>query len=68
MIGILILFAVVFIFVLAFKKDKTTTTVTKKDEDGNKITETQVTEHHSAAQTAARIVVGIILGFIVSVN
>ncbi len=65
MFGILILFAVVFIIVLAFKKDKTVTTITRKDENGKEITETIETEHHSAARTAAKIVVIIILSLII---
>ena len=60
MIGFIILFIVIFIVVLAFKKDKSVTTVTR-DENGNEIRETQVTEHHSAGQTAARIVLGLFL-------
>ena len=60
MIGFIIFFVVVFIIVLAFKKDKTVTTITRKDENGKEIVEKQVTEHHSAGQTAARIVLGIV--------
>ena len=60
MVGFIIFFIVVFIIVLAFKKDKSTTTVTREDENGNKITETSVTEHHSAGQTAARIVLALV--------
>ena len=49
MFGILYLFAVVFIIVLAFKKDKTVTTITRKDENGKEITETIETEHMKEA-------------------
>ncbi len=65
MVGFIILFIVVFIVVLAFKKDKSVTTVTKRDENGNEVRETQVTEHHSAGQTAARIVIGLFLACVV---
>ena len=60
MMGFIILFIVIFIVVLAFKNNKSTTTITKKDEDGKEITETYVTETHSAGQTAARVLLGII--------
>ncbi len=60
MLGFIIFFIVVFIIVLAFKKDRSTTTITRKDKDGNEVTETRVTEHHSAGQTAARIVLIVI--------
>ena len=56
----IIAFIVIFIIVLAFKKNTSTTTVTKKDEEGNETTETHVTETHSAGQTAARVLLGII--------
>ncbi len=65
MIGFIVFFIVVFIIVLAFKKDRSVTTVVRKDENGNEVTETQITEHHSAGQTAARIVVGIFLALVV---
>lgn len=58
--GFIIAFIVIFIIVLAFKKNTSTTTVTKKDEDGKETTETHVTETHSAGQTAARVLLGII--------
>lgn len=56
----IIAFVVIFIIVLAFKKNKTTTITTKKDENGKEVTETQVSETHSAGQTAARILLGIV--------
>ena len=58
--GFIIAFAIIFIIVLAFKGNSSTTTVTKKDEDGKEVTETHVTETHSAGQSAARILIGII--------
>ena len=58
--GFIIAFVVIFIIVLAFKKNSSTTTVIKKDEDGKETTETHVTETHSAGQTAARVLLGII--------
>ncbi len=67
MVGFIILFIVIFIVVLAFKKDKSVTTVTRRDENGNEIRETQVTEYHSAGRTAARIVLGLFLAGIVLV-
>lgn len=60
-IAILVTFGVIIVFVMAFKKNTSETTVTKKDENGNIITEHQTTVHHTAGQTAARIVVGIII-------
>ena len=56
----IIAFAVIFIIVLAFKKNTTTTTTTRRNEDGKEVTETQVSETHSAGQTAARILLGIV--------
>lgn len=64
MIAFLVIFGVIVIFVMAFKKNKSETTVTKKDEDGNIITEHYETVHHSAGQTAARFVVGILITLI----
>lgn len=61
MVVFLVIFGVILIFVMAFKKNKSETTVTKKDEDGNVITEHYETVHHSAGQTAARFVVGILV-------
>lgn len=60
MIGFIIAFVVIFIIVLAFKSNTSTTTVIKKDEEGNETKETHVTETHSAGQTAARVLLGII--------
>jgi len=65
MIGFIALFIVVFIIVLAFKKDRSVTTVVRKDENGNEVTEARITEHHSAGQTAARIAIGIFLALVV---
>lgn len=59
-IAILITFGVIIVFVMAFKQNTSETTVTKKDENGNTITEHQKTIHHTAGQTAARIVIGIL--------
>lgn len=56
----IVAFIVIFIVVLAFKKNSSTTTVIKKDEEGNETTETHITETHSAGQTAARVLLGVI--------
>ena len=52
-VAILVTFGVIVIFVMAFKKNTSETTVTRKDENGNIITEHHKTVHHSAGQTAA---------------
>lgn len=66
-IAILVSFGVIIIFVMAFKNNKSETTVSRQDEDGKTVTEHHETVHHTAGQTAARVVVGIILTFILLV-
>ncbi|MBD5410691.1 MAG: hypothetical protein HDR53_06395 [Treponema sp.] len=60
-IAILVTFGVIIVFVMAFKRNTSETTMTKKDEDGKIVTEHYETVHHSVGTTAARIVVGIIV-------
>lgn len=60
-IAIIITFAVIAIFVMAFKKNTSETTVTREDENCNIITEHHETVHHTAGQSAARVVVEILV-------
>ena len=57
----LVIFGVIYIFAKAFQKDTSETTVTREDENGNKVTETIVTHHDSAGKTAAQGTVGCLL-------
>ena len=66
-IAILITFGVIVVFVMAFKKNTSETTVTRKDENGNIITEHYETVHHTAGQSAARFVVGLLFTIILIV-
>lgn len=60
-VAILVLFGIIIVFVMAFKRNTSETTITKKDDEGNIITEHYETVHHSAGKTAAQIVVGFII-------
>lgn len=67
-IGIIIFFAFVFIIIKAFKKETSESKVIREDENGNKVTETIITEHHTAGKAAARGTLGcfaIIIGAII---
>ena len=65
MLAIVVVFGVILIFVLAFSSDKKETTVRKLDPTtGTEVVEIHQTTVPSAAQTAARTVVWIILAMI----
>ena len=66
-IAILITFGVIVVFVMTFKKNTSETTVTRKDKNGNIITEHHETVHHTAGQSAARFVVGLLFTIILIV-
>ena len=66
-IAILVSFYVIIIFVTAFKNNKSETTASRQDKDGKTVTEHHETIYHTAGQTVARVVVGIILTFILLV-
>lgn len=66
-VAILITFGVIIVFVMAFKKNTSETTVTRKDENGNVITEHHETVHNTAGQSAARFVVGLLFTVILIV-
>lgn len=66
-VAILITFGVIIVFVMAFKKNTSETTVTRKDENGNIITEHHETVHNTAGQSAARFVVGLLFTVILIV-
>jgi len=56
-ISILIVFAVIFLFVLAFRPNKRKTEVTKIDETGKKTIEYHETSESTAAGCAAKVIV-----------
>jgi hypothetical protein len=56
-LSILILFALIFLFVLAFKSNTKRTEVTKIDENGKKTIEYHETQESSPAGCAAKIIV-----------
>jgi len=56
-ISILVVFAVIFLFVLAFKPNKKRTEVTKVDETGKKTVEYHETSETTAAGCAAKLIV-----------
>lgn len=66
-VAILITFGVIIVFVMAFKKNTSETTVTRKDENGNVITEHHETVHNTVGQSAARFVVGLLFTVILIV-
>lgn len=66
-VAILITFGVIIVFVMAFKKNTSETIVTRKDENGNVITEHHETVHNTAGQSAARFVVGLLFTVILIV-
>ena len=66
-VAILITFGVIIVFVMAFKKNTSETNITRKDENGNVITEHHETVHHTAEQSAARFVVGLLFTVILIV-
>lgn len=66
-IAILITFGVIVVFVMAFKRNTSETTVTRKDENGNIITEHHETVHHTAGQSAVRFVVGLLFTIVLIV-
>lgn len=66
-VAILITFGVIIVFVMAFKKNTSETTVTRKDENGNVITEHHETVYNTAGQSAARFVVGLLFSVILIV-
>jgi len=56
-LGILVVFAIIFLFVLAFKSNTKRTEVTKVDENGKKTIEYHETQESSPAGCAAKIIV-----------
>ena len=66
-IAILITFGVIVVFVMTFKKNTYETPVPRKDKNGNIITEHNETVHHTAGQSAARFVVGLLFTIILIV-
>jgi amino acid transporter len=56
-VGILVAFAIIFLFILAFKPNTKRTEVTKVDETGQKTVEYHETKETSAGGCAAKIIV-----------